>query len=304
MFNTDTLIKLGFTFDEINIVDSLLKCGYEVTASFACNFNIPYYEIPRLQYLYSILIGKTIININSIEDLSRHYKRLNCYNGKISINDFPQPVINDIKKIPRFVVVNGLPEGKYSIYNSKNNKRMILHRLIKEDKDTITFSTNIKPQFTTESEKCLYFCKDIAKNRIHYTENKDELNRWENEERKNKQSGIAVEVKDMSQKKGNVFVTIHKRYAKIARPYVILCSLTKPKCNNLGMYQMVFFEGTIVYIYAVYYDVKSSLPGRIYYWGFKDMNMMLEKVARNIFSYGGVHTEYLEGTEKYSPIEK
>lgn len=304
--DVDMLCKLGFTYEEVQMLHRVMEGGCKLTSASLSNRGLTYQGIKRLQYMYSIIIGKTIIDTNNIDEVSKHLHKLNSYRGKININNLPLSKVGDI---PRLLVVEGLPEGRYAKYNYSYENRNRIHILKNEGNKKVIIRTKIKPTLPYGSGKGLYYFKDKGNNKISYTKDRNELNKFIKENKDN-EFGVAVEIKGLSEDKKEVDVAIHKNYIRLVRSYIILCSFTRPQ-NHLGMYQMVMHEGSKIYIYATYYDGKGRInnnsSSRVYYWGYKkkELTLALQKVAKGIYSnLGGVFIEYQAGTTEYEPIEK
>lgn len=303
--NADMLYKLGFTYEDVQLLNSVMEGGCKLTSASLSNKGLTYQVVKRLQYMYSIIIGKTIIDTNSIDEVSKHLHKLNSYRGKININNLP---LSKVRDIPRLVIVEGLPEGRYEKYNYSYENRNIIHILKNEGNKKVIIRTKIKPKLPYGSGKCLYYFKDKSNNKILYTEDRNEINKFIKES-KDSEFGSAVEIKDLSEDKKEVDVAIHKNYIRLVRSYIILCSFTRPQ-NHLGMYQMVMHEGSKIYTYATYYDGKGRINNsysRVYYWGYKKkvLTEALLKVAKGIYNnLGGVFVEFIAGTTEYEPIEK
>lgn len=304
--DVDTLYKLGFTNEDVQILNSLMEAGCKLTSASLSNRGLTYQGIKRLQYMYSILIGKTIIDINNIDEVSKHFQKVNSYGKKININNLP---LSKVGEVPRLAVIEGIPEGRYAKYNYSYENRKRIHILKKESEKKIIIRTKIKPILPYGSDKCLYYIKDKGSNKIFYTEDRNELNKFIKES-KDSEYGAAVEIKGLSEDKKEVDVAIHKNYIRLVSPYIILCSFTRPQ-NHLGMYQMVLYDGSEIYIYANYYDGKGRInnnsSSRVYYWGYKkrELTLALQKVAKGIYSnLGGKFIEFQAGKEKYEPIKK
>lgn len=303
--NADMLYKLGFTYEDVQLLNSVMEGGCKLTSASLSNKGLTYQVVKRLQYMYSIIIGKTIIDTNSIDEVSKHLHKLNSYRGKININNLP---LSKVRDIPRLVIVEGLPEGRYEKYNYSYENRNIIHILKNEGNKKVIIRTKIKPKLPYGSGKCLYYFKDKSNNKILYTEDRNEINKFIKDNKDN-EFGVAVEIKGLSENKKEVDVAIHKNYVRLIRPYIILCSFTRPQ-NHLGMYQMVMHEGSKIYTYATYYDCKGRInnsSSRVYYWGYKKkvLTEALLKVAKGIYNnLGGVFVEFIAGTTEYEPIEK
>mgnify|MGYP001054459969 CR=1 FL=1 len=304
--DVDMLCKLGFTYEEVQMLYGLIEGGCKLTSASLSNMGLTYQEIKKLQYMYTIIIGKTIIDMNNIDKISKHFNKINSYLGKININNLP---ISKVGDIPRLLVVEGLPEGRYAKYNYSYENRNIIHILKNEGNKKVIIRTKIKPKLPYGSGKCLYYFKDKSNNKILYTEDRNEINKFIKDNKDN-EFGVAVEIKGLSENKKEVDVAIHKNYVRLIRPYIILCSFTRPQ-NHLGMYQTVLYDGSKLYIYANYYDGKGRInnnsSSRVYYWGYKKklLTEALLKVAKGIYNnLGGVFVEFIAGTTEYEPIEK
>ena len=303
--NADMLYKLGFTYEDVQLLNSVMEGGCKLTSASLSNKGLTYQVVKRLQYMYSIIIGKTIIDTNSIDEVSKHFYKLNANKGRVNINNLP---LSNVGEVPSLAVIEGLPKGRYEIYNYSYKKKGLIHVVSKIGKDTITIRTPIKPVLPYGSEKHLYYYKDVDSNKIQYTEVRNEFSKF-NKEGKKIDIGIAVKVMKLSDDKKMVDISINKRYVRLVKPYIIICSFTRPK-SHLGIYKMVLAEGSKLFIYAVYCEGNGRLINnstkRVYYWGYKkkQLPVVLKKIAESLYSnLGGVFVEF-EAGQPYIPIEK
>lgn len=300
----DILYKLGFNYEDISFLEYLLAKRKKITPQYLSSLGLTFPQIERVRYLYSIIIGKIVIDLNNIDEVSHHLQKINRHLGRININCLPPSKFNHV---PQLVVVNGIPEGKFDIYNFESKRRF--YKLWKEDRDAITIKTKLKPKIPYGSSKCLYYYRDLIDKKMYFTEDRKELESILKKDKQNKVVGIIIEIKGITEDKKEVFVSINKKYVRKIRPFIIAASLTMPE-RHLGMYRIVSFEGSIIYVYAAYSDseiLKNNGSKRFYHLGFnkRDLKPALEKIARDIYNkLGCVNVDYQEGIEEYKIIEK
>ena len=303
--DNNALYKLGFNNEDINVLNNVIGIKGRISTSELSNYGFTYQEIKRLQYLYAIVIGKIVVDVNNFDDISKHFYKLNANRGRININNIP---LSKVGAVPSLAVIEGIPEGTYEKYNYSHKKKGLIHLVTKIGKETITIRTLIKPVLPYGSEKCLYYYKDPDSNKIQYTEKRKDVRKFYKEE-KNINTGIAVKVIKLSEDKRMVDISISKRHVRLIKAYIVLCSFTRPN-SHLGIYKMVLSEGSKLYIYATYCEGNGRLINnstrRIYYWGYKkkQLPLVLKKITESIYSnFGGVFVEF-EAGEPYIPIEK
>ena len=303
--DNNMLYKLGFSNEDINALNIIIGTKGKMSTSDLSHHGFTYQEIKRLQYLYAIVIGKIVVDVNDFDDISKHFYKLNANKGRVNINNLP---LSNVGEVPSLAVIEGLPKGRYEIYNYSYKKKGLIHVVSKIGKDTITIRTPIKPVLPYGSEKHLYYYKDVDSNKIQYTEVRNEFSKF-NKEGKKIDIGIAVKVMKLSDDKKMVDISINKRYVRLVKPYIIICSFTRPK-SHLGIYKMVLAEGSKLFIYAVYCEGNGRLINnstkRVYYWGYKkkQLPVVLKKIAESLYSnLGGVFVEF-EAGQPYIPIEK
>ena len=246
---TNTLLNLGFTQQEINNYEYIYNNGGKFTGQFLQKLGYNMEASKRLIYMNKILSGE--ININTESDMITHYKKMtgtsreqakaavysaNLSNGygkenysekeliqhlktvngqkqKIRIEDLKVSTVNSV---PRVAVVSGIEVEPYTIWNSSNySGKEALYKVIDVSGQKITVETDKKPILKYGTNKVI--------------------------------NGV-LELKGINQN-GNAIVTFDKSVCKLCNRFIIVASLKRPEFH-LGMYKIICFEGTQVYVYA------------------------------------------------------
>jgi len=308
----NSLISLGFSQQEINAYEFIYNNGGKFTPAALQSYGYSYEQAKRLAYMNKCLMGA--VQINTENDMINHYKKMtganrqdakqavysaNLQNGygaqnyseeelvkhlkettgkihKINIGDL---LISDVTDVPRVAVVDGIDMIPYNIWNSNNYKgKDALYRVIDVSGQKITVETNKRPQLK-------YGAKVIPN---------------------------TLEIKGVRQN-GQVVVSFDKRVCRLCNRYIILASLKRPE-NHLGMYEIICFEGTRLYVYATNMGIKDRInykggTQRVYAYGIfpGDIKPKTEVVAKRVYTHlRGVSVKYIEPTMEYKvvPSEK
>lgn len=266
------LMSLGFNQQEI----AQLKYVYNNRGKFNTNalqsYGYTYEQAKRLMYMYNICTGK--IHIDSKEEMVKHYRKTFGTNYRISMQDL---AVSKITSVPRLAFVGNITVEPYTIWNSKQYKGMqALYKVIDATSKTITVETSRKP-------KIPYGTPTEIKN--------------------------VLEVKGV-RNNGNAVVAFDKNCCRLCNRFVIVASLRNPEFH-LGKYELICFEGTKVYIYAINMGTKETLrygnTQRIYDYGIfgQTIRDKLDNVAKEMYKHlCGVGVEYHGPTMDYEVLPK
>ena len=113
--------------------------------------------------------------------------------------------------------------------------------------------------------------------------------------------------------KNEAIVTFSRAYSRLCNRFIIAASLTAPKMH-IGRYEIICFEGTKVYVYAMNIGTRKKITAtgvrsRVYDWGIlpEDVKPKLTSWACKLYkTINGMSVEYNEPMEKYEyiPIDK
>ena len=223
-------------------------------------------------YMYNICTGK--INIESKEEMVKHLRKTFGHNYRISMQDL---AVSKITSVPRLAVVANIHTEPFTIWNSNHYKGMqALYKVIDTTSKTITVETGRKPKIphgTPTNIKNVLEIKGVRNN-------------------------------------GNAVVAFDKSCCKLCNRFVIVASLRNPEFH-LGKYEIVCFEGTKAYVYAINMGIKENLrygnTQRIYDYGIfgQDIRGKLDNVAKEMYKHlCGVGVEYHGPTMDYTVIPK
>jgi len=267
------LEELGFTPVEIGILQNLVRGGYKMTSSNLQCMGFTYEQADRLKYAYKICAG--IVQVETEEEVVRHFKKMFGKQYKISIRDL---AFSNIVEIPKVAVVYGIKQEPYNIWNSSRYEgKNAVYRVIETSSKTVTVETSRKP-------------------RLRYGQDREI-------------SGV-FKIKEVTPS-GSVIIQFNRDYIRLCSRFVIVASLRYPEFH-LGIYQIVCFEGTRVYVFAksIGADKNVRYNGnnqRVYDYGIMpcDIKKKLDKAAREIYlRLGGKASEYEEGNSEYRVLDR
>lgn len=307
----NTLLSLGFYQNEINEYEKVYMNAGKFTPAALQSYGYTYEQAKRLSYMNKAIRGD--VRINSEDDMITHVKKMtgasrqdakqyvyrqNLSNGygaqnytkeqlikrlketngrmtKIGIQDL---AVSNITTIPRVAVVSGIKESPYNIWNSNNYKgKNALYKVIDVTGQRITVETSKKPELKYGATKVI--------------------------------PGV-LEIKGIKQN-NKAIVAFDKKYCRLCNRYVIVASLKRPEFH-LGMYEIICFEGTKVYVYATSIGIRESVSHRggnqrVYAYGIfpQDAKNKLTNVAKGLYSnLYGVNVEYIDSNTSFSVIPK
>lgn len=305
--NMDMLLKLGFRMEELEVCKSVLMNYGKVTSPVLSSLGFSYKDIKKLQYLHDIITGRITVDIGNAEAVSKHFRKMYGENNRIGIRHFP---LSKFSTVPRLAVIAGIPESSYSIYNSSNEREGVrMYPVIGSGDKKIIIQTRRKPVLPYGSEKKLYFIRNKENEKICYTEDCHKISR-ELKKSGKVEIGTVLEIKKLTEDK-KVVVAVDKKYIRAVNRYVIVASFQEPEFH-LGLYKLVAFEGTKVYVYGevmkdsenVQYNRSTQ---RIYDFGFQkgQIQSKLEKTAKELYTYlRGFYYEFIPANMEYEPYDK
>lgn len=308
--NTSTyLINMGFSQAEINAFEYIYMNGGRFTPAALQSYGYDFNSAKRLAYMNKIMQGA--VNINSENDMINHVKKMtgasqqdakqavyaqNLQNGygdanyskdeyikhlretagrthRIGIQDL---AVSNVTGVPRVAVVAGIVQNPYSIWNSNNyDGKNALYKVIDVTSGKVTVETTKKPRLEYGAAKTIPGVLEI---------------------KGTKQNGMAV-------------VTFNKSVCRLCNRFIIVASLKRPEFH-LGMYEIICFEGTKVYVYATNMGTKENVSyrggtQRVYAYGIfpKDIKGKLTKVAKDMYNHlDGRKVEYINSNSTYNVV--
>lgn len=301
-----TLLNYGFTQNDIKCITQAYNLYGKINTStlqqLGCN---PQYA-QKLNYAYGIYTGAIVID--SMAKLTKHFKMIygctqeqaqkyayefNLRNGgvttkeglvnslkkinkngqKITINDL---ATSKVTTVPRVAIVNNIVQEPFTIWNSNQYQGADGFYRVKEvSSQSILIETPRKPKIPYGMSK--------------------------------KVPGV-LEIKGLTES-GHAIVSFNRNYCKLCNRFIIVASLRMPEFH-LGKYEIICFEGTKVYVYALNMGTKENIRynngnQRIYAYGIypQDIKKKLDGVAKQMYQYlKGVNVEYSNPTTDYKII--
>lgn len=251
VIDDNKLLSLGISPYELAEFKSLYSSGAKFTPSTLQSYGYNFEQAKRLKYIFDICSGK--VQIGTQEEVVKHLKKLSGGAHKLSIQDL---AISKTTVVPRVAVVANIQQKPYDIWNSRNYKGAgALYKVTDVTGQRITIETPRKPQLQYKQSKVIPGVLEIK--------------------------GVKVN--------GNAIVAFDKKYCSLCNRFVIVGSLRNPEFH-LGKYEMVCFEGTKVYIYAINMGTKENIHynngnQRIYDFGIfpNDITGKLKRVAQSMY---------------------
>lgn len=303
--NVEKMVQLGFRPEEVQMLNTLLMNGYSMTPVALSSYGFSYEDSMRLHYMYDIARGKVVINNVTMEGIAKHFTKLNGNIGRINISNLP---LSRIRQIPKIAAITGLPKGSYDIYNSKG-KELRIYPVTGANDKKILILTRHKPVLRYGSEKKLYRIKNKRNNRSYYTEDSSKIGRAL-KVNTNVEISTILEIKRMTQDKKKIEIAIHRDYIRLLNRYIILCSFRKPEFH-LGLYEIVLWEGTRIYVYGEYMGKGEAVSynnniQRVYAYDYRKEKLpfILKEIAWELYKQlNGVFANELPATMEYSLFE-
>lgn len=272
-FDPVRLVSLGFSQEEVNCLGSLVNMGYKINNQTLQMYGLNYEQQQRIKYMYNICCGK--VSIDTEEELIRHLKKMNNHAYKIGIGNLP---LSKITQIPRVAVVAGIQEEPYTIWNSNRYKgKEMLYPVSHVTGQRITIETSRKPVL-----------KHGAKMEI---------------------PGV-LEIKGV-RANNKAVIEFSKTNCRLCNRFIVVATLRHPEFHH-GMYKIICYEGTKIYVYARTMGVKDGVKyngstERVYAYGFfePEIKGKVESVAKYIYNQlKGVKAEYISGNQDYLFLDR
>ena len=267
------LLSLGFTQFEINELNKIALNGGKFTPQALQSYGYTPEQSKRLRYMAGICSGK--ITVDNREQMMRHLKKNFGANYKLRIEDLN---VSKVSEVPRVAVVANIVDTPFDIWNSnKYQGKDMFYRVVKASSQGVTVETSRKPQLSNTHTKKIPGVLEI--------------------------NGVKAN--------GNIVITFDKNYCKMCNRYAIVASLKRPEFH-MGMYDMLCFEGTRVYVYCTDMGIKESVKhnggnSRVYDYGILP-NMIkpkLDRVAKEIYEkIQCVDSIYIQPNTKFNIIHK
>lgn len=251
--DVNKLASIGFNAAEIQNMQYLYNNGARFTMQALQSYGYTYEQASRLMYGYNICAGK--VSVDSKEEMIRHLRKMFGKQYRISIQDL---AISNINSVPRVAVVANIQQAPYDIWNSnKYSGKAALYKVVDVTGQKVTIETPRKPRLAYGQTKVL--------------------------------PGI-LEIKGVKAN-GNAVVVFDKKYCQLCNRFIIVASLRRPEFHH-GMYEMMCFEGTKVYIYAMNMGTRENVKysmgtQRVYDYGIfpGDIKGKLVTVAKNMYNH-------------------
>lgn len=266
--NREYFIKLGFAGEEIDILEQCLVGGFRVSVSRLVGMGLSYQDARRINYMYSIVIGKT--SIDTPDALSKHLRRMSENNRKVGIYDLP---LTKIKVVPRYAVVAGIKDNAFSIFNSNKYSGMdMFYEVVSIYNNKVTVKSKRKPV-------------------IKYGQPK-------------KIDGV-LEIKELLDD-GSILVIFEDYFVRLLNRFIIVASLRRPHEHH-GLIEIICAEGTRVYVYAQTLPFNNMTINRstqrVYDYGVlsRDINDKIYNSLQVVYnSVYGVYYSWEEGNSIYN----
>ena len=296
-----TMLKLGFTADEINILQNAVDFYGLVSPQ---KLSTPPFMIlnqtiiSRIMYAYNICMGKKNIDMDSPQSLAQHFKKLHQLSGgQQTFSAFYIPH-RPIERVPRVAVVAGLPQGSFYCLNSKlYDKFEATYKVDKIAQEWVTIQSERKMAVR-------------AADRL-------------NDSYENRQWGIPdiLKVEEVGSFVENKpwILKIHKSHCRLCNRFLIVATTKKMVpgiTEHHGGYCLVTSEGQLLYLYArttdfdSYGNPKDSIPNTtkdttVMDYGFygSEIERKLDAELKAIASrWKIVYSRRLEGDTQFSEI--
>lgn len=274
--NIQKLRELGFDPNDIQLLQYITQMGGRVSVADMQARGIEYERAQNVKYMYDIVSGR--VNIQSTDDLARHFRKMFGKHKRISISDL---AVSKVSKVPRWALVGGIKDDVYSCLNSCNLPQE--NRLYDVEKVTSRITVSTKNRLVIP---------------YGYTKKID---------------GV-LEVLGREKTSGKIFLSFDRKYCRLCNRYIIVASLRVPE-THLGMVEIICVEGTKLYVYAKTLGIKEAVSysggtARVYDFGIKanEINARVNRVAKAVYQkLTGVYARYIPANTDFkllSPIEK
>lgn len=269
-FDIRRINNLRFSTQDIEALQYAVNSGLRVTTQNMTCMLGFSYELANKVH-YMYNICVDKISIDTIDDLSKHLRKIsNC--NKIGIQNFP---VSSINKIPRTAVIGGIPNGPLAIFNSSNYK----------GKDMLYVVSNV-----------------TSKNVIFRTRRRPSL-------RQNDMREVPGIIKITGANDKIIEIEVNRENCRLCNRFIIFGSTRRPETHH-GMWTLLAFEGTKVYVYAQSLGVRDSAKysisnQRVYDYGFfsSDIRQKLDTAANKLNSmFSCVYSEFEDANSEFKSI--
>lgn len=265
------LHSLGFTDVEIRNLQYLLANNCSMGTNNLMQYGLSYEQATKIRYLYDICRGKVLVE--TPDELSKHLRKMFGARQRIGIQNLE---ISSVKEVPRFAVVGNIRVEPFDIWNSNRYK----------------------------GYGGVYVVSDVTSSRVIITTNKIPKIKYGAPKAVD---GVLEILRVTPDKK--VEVAFNKKYCKLCNRFIILASMKRPEYHH-GMYEIICFEGTKIYVYAqtlkaldkIKYNMSTQ---RIYAYGLVAMEIptKLKESASHIYSrLKGAYSSYESPNQEYKMI--
>lgn len=243
--------SLGFTQEEVNLLQFIVLNGGTITAASIANYGIPYEYAKKLKYMYDIATGR--VRIETSDDLPKHLKKMFNSHRTIGIQDL---ALSKVKSVPRKALIAGIPEGPFALFNSINYEPLQrMYDVVDVSSSRITVRTSRKPVLKYKQDRFI--------------------------------EGI-LEIKEVNQD-GTIDIAIDKKYCKLCNRFIIVATLRRPE-YHMGLIEIIAIEGTKVYVYAKNMGTSDTInynggTQRVYEFGYfaSEINIKLKICATELY---------------------
>lgn len=304
-FNLDKalMISLGFTQEEINILESVVAYYGTVTTQKLTTppFVLPSHTmISRILYMYNICIGKKEVDTDNPQSIAQHFKKLAQINNEWNTFNCMSIPHRNIRIVPRVAVVAGLPMGNFFVLNSNMYDKM---------------------EATYRVEKIAQEWVTIYSERRMKVGVNDRLNNSYSNREWGIPGVLKVEEVGNFDKHKPWKIKIHKKNCRLCNRFLIVITTKKVipgETEHHGGYELVTDKGQIVYIYArttdfdTYGNPKDTVPSSnkdtiIFDYGFyrNEIRAKLNKALNAVrVNYNIVYSQKLEGDTIFREIPR
>lgn len=290
-FDADAMLRLGFTSEEIMVLQNFIMYGEKTTVANMSKYGIPYQEAQKIKYMYDILTGK--VGIDTPDQLVKHLKKMHGGRQKIGIYSLET---SKVSTIPRKAVIGGLPpmDGRnpFVIYNSVARKKEDrMYDVVNVTAHKVTIKTNLIPKLPYKDSKKLVKVTDRETNRFKYVRDVEELPSSIKKNPDGYSVNTVAEIKEMRNARDGkeLLIAFDPQYCRVCNRFIIVASLKHPEFHH-GMVEIICIEGSRVYVFAKTAAMSESVKysgntQRVYDYGFlpAEIQPKLMKAANEVY---------------------
>lgn len=271
--DVNKLLRLGFSQQEINALQYVYSNGGKFTPNMLQQYGYTYEQAKKLSYMYAICSGR--VSVETKEETIKHLRKMFGSEYRISMQDL---AVSRLTNVPRFALVDGITDEPYNIWNSKNYQGPnMLYKVADVSGKNVIVETKRRPQLKYKQAKAI--------------------------------DGV-FEIKGVTSN-NNVVISFNKKYCRLCNRFIIVASLKRPEFHH-GMYEIMCFEGTRVYVYAMSIGTRDTVKyhmgtQRVYDFGLfpNDIPVKLENIARGMYNkLHGVGIQFDSATQKYQVLPR